>query len=117
MESKEPESLGQEFSWWREFFSGDNSKVNSMTVLSLVIAAPVVLLAGLALVYHIFYLHKGLDSPSVQLFIALITAATGGLGASMYAKSTLSVTRMESAFTKKNVPDPKPDNPDAKGET
>ena len=136
MESNEPESRGQEFNWWHEFFSGDNSKVNTMAVLSVILAAPIVLLASLALTYHIFYLHKGLDSSSVQLFVALITASTGGLGVSMYARSTLSVARMDSIFPKRPVPDPKkepssmevnvvnqpkmaprPDNPDAQGET
>jgi hypothetical protein len=71
----------------KEFLSGDNSKVNSMAVISMLLAAPIVTIAAAALLYHIFYLHKGLDSPSVQLLIALITAATGGLGASMFSRT------------------------------
>jgi hypothetical protein len=78
--------------FWREFFSGDNSKVNTMAVISIVLAAPVVLLSSAALIYHIFILKKGLDSPSVQLLIAMLTAATGGLGASLFSRSTFRST-------------------------
>ena len=89
--------------FWTEFFSGDNSKVNTMAVVCIVLAAPVVVLASAALVYHIFMLHKGLDSPSVQLLIAMLTAATGGLGASMFSRSTLSVV---SKYQEENLPPP-----------
>jgi hypothetical protein len=90
-------------SFWAEFFSGNNAKINSMAVISLLIAAPVVLLASAALIYHIFLLHKGLDSPSVQLLVAMLTAATGGLGASMFSRSTLSVV---SRYQEENIPQP-----------
>jgi hypothetical protein len=113
------------YKFWKEFFSGDNSKVNTMAVVSIFLAAPIVTLSLVALVYHIFYLHKGLDSPSVQLLVALITASTGGLAGSMYARSTFSTTRLEAlALGKKPIPPPrhdnpapKPDSPDATGET
>ncbi len=78
--------------WRRGFFqellSRDNSVVNTMAVVSLVVSAPIVALSCAALTYDIFYLGHGLKDPSVKLLIALITASTGGLAVSQFSKRT-----------------------------
>lgn len=81
--------------WWKEFWSGSNAKVNSWTVIGLAIAAPFAALSFAALVYHIFYLGKGLDSPAVQLLTVCLGASTGGMGASLFSRTTT----MTSSFT------------------
>lgn len=73
--------------FWRELWSGDNSKVNTMAVFAAFLAGPIVLLAIAAIIFHVFIKGKGLDSPTVQLFLGLLGAATGGLGASMFSRS------------------------------
>jgi hypothetical protein len=73
--------------FWADFFSGDNSRVNTMAVLAVALAAPFALLSLVALAYHIFLLKRGLDSPAVQLFSIMVGAATGGLGLSMFSRS------------------------------
>lgn len=75
--------------FWREFFSGSNVRVNTWTVVGIVIAAPFAGLAFVALIYHIFILGKGLDSPSVQLLIATLGVSGGGLGASLFSRTTM----------------------------
>ncbi len=75
--------------FWREFFSGDNSRVNTMAVVAIFLAAPFALLSWAALLYHIFWLKKGLDSPAVQLFSVMVGAATGGLGLSMFSRTIM----------------------------
>ena len=93
--------------WVEELFAGDNSKVNTMAFLAVILAAPIVCVALVGLAYDIFWLHRGLTDISTRLIIAMLGVATGGLGASMYSKTTLSKTveKMESVA--------KPDDPDA----
>lgn len=74
--------------FWREFWSRDNSMVDTMAVISLIISAPIVGLACISLIYDIFYLGYGLTEVSVKLFAALILAATGGLAVSRFSKRT-----------------------------
>ena len=74
--------------FWREFISRDNSVVNTMAVIALVISAPIVALSCAALVYDIFWLGHGLKDTSVKLLIALISASTGGLAVSQFSKRT-----------------------------
>ena len=78
--------------FWREFVSGSNQIVNSMAVLALVLAAPVVAIASAAIIFHVFILKKGLDGPTVNLLLGMLGAATGGLGVSMFSKTTFSQT-------------------------
>jgi len=75
--------------FWKEFFSRDNSVVNTMAVIALVISAPIVALSCAALIYDIFYLGHGLKDPSVRLLMALITASTGGLAVSQFSSRTV----------------------------
>jgi uncharacterized membrane protein YraQ (UPF0718 family) len=72
--------------FWRELLSRDNSVVSTPAVISLVISAPVVAVSFAALVYDIFWLGHGLKDTSVKLLLGLITASTGGLAISMFAK-------------------------------
>jgi len=74
--------------FWREVLSRDNSMVDTMAVISLIISAPIVALACISLIYDIFYLGYGLTEVSVKLFTVLILAATGGLAASRFSKRT-----------------------------
>ena len=77
--------------FWAEFLSSSNETVNTSTVLvflfSVFLSAPIVGFSLKALYFHIFTLRKGLDGPSVQLLIALLTAATGSLGGIMYSRT------------------------------
>lgn len=52
--------------FWQHFWSSDNSKVNSPTVIASVLAAPIMVLAMAILIYHSFILKKGLDSNVVK---------------------------------------------------
>ena len=72
----------------RELLSRDNSVVNTMAVIALVISAPIVALSCAALIYDIFWLGHGLKDPSVKLLIALISASSGGLAVSQFSKRT-----------------------------
>ena len=74
--------------FWREFFSRDNSVVNTMAVISLVISAPVAAFSFASLFYDIFWLGHGLKDTSVRLLLGLITASTAGLGASQFSRRT-----------------------------
>ena len=78
--------------FWREFVSGSNQIVNSMAVLAVVLAAPVVAIASASIIFHVFILKKGLDGPTVNLLLGMLGAATGGLGASMFSKTTFNQT-------------------------
>lgn len=60
-----------------------------MAVIGVVLAAPVACISFLALMYDIFYLGKGLTGSAVQLLLGLLTAATGGLGVSMFSRTTM----------------------------
>ena len=64
--------------FFRDFLSSDNSKVNTITVLSSLLVIPIMLLAMAVLVYHCFYLRKGLDSNVVNLILGLVGG--GGVG-------------------------------------
>jgi hypothetical protein len=96
-----------EYKFWRELFSGNNSIVSTMAFLAILLAAPVVFLSSIFLCFDVLWLGRGLGSHSVKLLIALLTAATGGLGVSMYAKTCISKT-VETV-----VDDIKADDPDA----
>jgi hypothetical protein len=74
--------------FWRELISRDNSVVNTMAIISLVISAPIIALSCAALIYDIWVLDYGLTDPSVKLLICLIGAATGGLSISQFSKRT-----------------------------
>ena len=65
-------------SFFRDFLSSDNSKVNTITVLASLLVIPIMLLAMAVLIYHCFYLHKGLDSNVVNLILGLVGG--GGVG-------------------------------------
>ena len=67
--------------FWREFFSRDNSVVNTMAVISLVICAPFAGISIIALIYDIFYLGHGLKDPSVKLISIMVSAGAAGLAA------------------------------------
>jgi len=58
--------------------SGDNSLVNSITVVVMAISIPTALLAFAALIQHFFILHRPLDGPAVQLFGLLLGGGAGG---------------------------------------
>jgi hypothetical protein len=75
--------------FWRELFSRDNNVVSTMAVIALVISAPVVAVALVALVYDIFWLAHGLKDPSVRLLLGLITASTGRLAVSQFSKRSI----------------------------
>ena len=62
----------------QQFWSSDNSKVNSPTVIASLLAVPIMLLAMAILIYHSFILGKGLDSNVVTLILGLLGG--GGLG-------------------------------------
>ncbi|MHB8071521.1 MAG: hypothetical protein ACYDHF_06180 [Candidatus Cryosericum sp.] len=77
--------------WWREFWKWDPGTVNQATVLAaafgVLLAAPVQGLCFAAVYQHVWILKKGLDGPTVNLLIAMLTAATGSLGLPMFSKS------------------------------
>jgi len=90
----------------RNLMSSDHSVVNSMTVLALLLAAPMVLLASACVIYHVFILKKGIDGPVGTLLTYMIGAATGGVlgqGVSMFSRTTMSQVTSIGA--------PKPDAP------
>jgi len=64
--------------FWKEFVSGDNTRVNTPTVIATILTIPVIILALAALVFHIFILGRGLDSQAVALILGLMGG--GGLG-------------------------------------
>lgn len=74
--------------FWKEFISRDNSIVDTMAVISLIISAPIIILSCAALIYDIWILDYGLTDVSVKLLICLIGASTGGLAASRFSKRT-----------------------------
>jgi len=65
-------------SFFRDFLSSDNTRVNTITVLASLLVIPIMLLAMAVLVYHCFWLHKGLDSNVVNLILGLVGG--GGVG-------------------------------------
>lgn len=89
--------------FWREFWSADHSVVNTMTVLAVMLASPIVLLASACVIYHVFILHKGIDGPVGSLLTYMIGAATGGVigqGVSMFSRTTMSqITSIGSNIT------------------
>ena len=100
--------------FFQEFLSRDNSVVNTMAVIALVISAPIVALSCAALIYDIFWLGHGLKDPSVKLLIALITASTGGLAVSQFSKRT--VTEMQGTMPGASSRPPGPRGPKPEGE-
>jgi len=76
--------------FWSEFVSQDSSVVHSPTVVTafimVVLATPIVTLACATVIFHVFMMRKGLDIPTVHLLLGLLGAATGGLGASFFAR-------------------------------
>jgi len=65
--------------FWKEFLSSNHTQVNSMTVLALVLSAPVVLVCFLVIIYHVFFLKHGLDGTVSNLLTYMLAAATGGI--------------------------------------
>lgn len=64
-----------------------------MTVLALILAALMVLLASSCVIYQVFILKKGIDGPVGTLLSYMIGAATGGVigqGISRFSRSTFS---------------------------
>ena len=96
--------------FFQEFLSRDNSVVNTMAVIALVISAPIVALSCAALIYDIFWLGHGLKDPSVKLLIALISASTGGLAVSQFSKRT--VTEMMGTVPSSRPPGPRGPKPE-----
>jgi hypothetical protein len=76
--------------FWKELWSRSNEYVSTPAFLSVLLAAPVILISCIALIYEIFYLGHGLKDPAVKLLSVMITAATAGLGASQFSKRTFS---------------------------
>lgn len=92
--------------FWRELISRQNDVVSTMAVISLVIAAPIVALSCVSLVFDIFYLGYGLTDVSVKLLLGLIAAATGGLAVSQFSKRT--VLEMFGGYDQYRPPGPAP---------
>jgi len=84
--------------FWGHFWSGSNATVNTGAVLAagaIILATPVIILAGACVIHHVFVLNKGLDGPVSNLLVAMLGAATGtvfggagALGVSMFSKTT-----------------------------
>jgi len=94
--------------FWKELWSGDNSKVNTAAVIALILATPVIALSSAAVIYHVFLLKKGLDGPVVNLLLGMLGAATGGVGAmgvSMFSKTTM-MSYMGSGIAQAEEPPP-----------
>lgn len=75
--------------FWRECFSRDNSIVDSMVVVSLIITGPFAALALVSLAYDIFWLGYGLTEVSVKLFSVMVVAGAAGLGVSRFSRRTM----------------------------
>lgn len=78
--------------FWKEFFSGDNSKVNTMAVLGFVISTPFAAVAFVALIYHIFIINKPMDGQTVTLLLGILGISCGGAGASLFSRTSWSQT-------------------------
>src|SRR5208337_3882724 len=103
--------------FFHHLLSADQSVVNSMTVLAILLAAPVMLLCFMVVVNEVWFLHKGLTPQVTQLLQVMMGAATGGVigqGVSMFSKTTMNqVTSIGGVFspTHKAGPAPDPDAP------
>ena len=78
--------------FWHHLWSGSNEIVNTPAVLAVALATPVIVLSSATVIFHVFYLRKGLDGPSVQLLLGMLGAATGGIvamGASAFSKTAI----------------------------
>lgn len=77
--------------FFHHLLSADQSVVNSMTVLVLIITAPVMALCFLVVVNEVWILHKGLTTQVGTLLNVMMGAATGsiiGHGVSMFSQSS-----------------------------
>src|SRR5208337_4227119 len=77
--------------FFHHLLSADQSVVNSMTVLAILLAAPVMLLCFMVVVNEVWFLGKGLTPQVTQLLQVMMGAATGGVigqGVSMFSKTT-----------------------------
>jgi hypothetical protein len=74
--------------FWRELFSRDNSVVNTMAAISLLICAPFAVISIIALIYDIFYLGHGLKDTSVKLISIMVSAGAAGLAVGQFSKRT-----------------------------
>ncbi len=78
----------------KNLLSASSREVHSpyaFALATLVLAAPVAVIAMIILTRNYLVLGRPLDSPGVQLILGLLTTATGGFGASMFAKTTTTV--------------------------
>ena len=99
--------------------SADNDTVNTPYVIGvfivLCLATPVAMLSMSVVVNHIFLNHQKLDSPTVQLLLGLLGAATGGIASALLSKGSWSqmttrITSMGGSMPGLNKP--KVDNPE-----
>jgi len=77
--------------FFHHLLSADQSVVNSMTVLVLMLTAPVMLLCFLVVVNEVWIQGKGLTTQVGTLLNVMMGAATGGVighGVSMFSQSS-----------------------------
>jgi hypothetical protein len=78
--------------FWQEFLKLDNSQVHTpyaAMAIAFILAAPIICLSCAGVIYHVFWLRKGLDGPTVELLKVMLGAATGGVigsGATMFSR-------------------------------
>ncbi len=75
----------------KNLLSADQSVVNSMTVLALLVTAPVMGLCFAVVINEVWFLHKGLTAQVEMLLNVMMGAATGsiiGHGVSMFSQSS-----------------------------
>ena len=79
--------------FWKEFAKADNSMVHSPYIIGafLIIgmATPVAILSMVIIVHNVWWLHRPLDGPMVQLLGILMTAATTGIASALFARSQI----------------------------
>ncbi len=86
--------------FWREFMKGDSDQVHTpyaAMAIAFVLATPIVALSCAAVINHIFVKGRPLDSPTVNLLLGMLGAATGGVisaGVSMFSKTTASFSKV-----------------------
>lgn len=77
--------------FFRQLLSADQSTVNSMTVLAIILSAPVMVLCFAVIVNEVWILGKGLTQQVGSLLNVMMGAATGGVighGVSMFSQSS-----------------------------
>ena len=71
--------------------------------LAFILATPIIVLASLCVIQHVFIMKKGLDASTVNLLLGMLGAATGGIisaGATIFSKA---MTGASSVFSKTTV--------------